>query len=104
LEQSFSIGGSSINNSIWTGVACLKADPRVKKFRRFGKGKGAFVNVVAWAESQDAFVQKVNRHAEELDCILVELDDVQPLESRINLPDHPDELITNGGYLPPSAE
>ena len=58
---------------LWTGLACLKANPKVKTFRRFGKGKGAFVNVVACVESQEAFQERVKRHVEELDCILVEL-------------------------------
>jgi hypothetical protein len=82
------------DGDIWTGIACLKANPKVKDFRRFGEGKGAYVNVVAWAESQVAFEEKVKRHAEGLDCILVELDAVQLLESRINMPDSSEELIT----------
>jgi hypothetical protein len=72
----------------------LKANPKVKNFRRFGKGKGAFVNLVAWAESKPAFEEKVKRHTEGIDCILVELENVQLLEARISLPDFPEELIT----------
>ena len=35
---------------LWTGIACLVADPGCKEFRRFGDdGKGAYVNIVAWA-------------------------------------------------------
>lgn len=82
------------DGDIWTGIACLKANPKVKNFRRFGEGKGAYVNVVAWAESQAAFEEKVKRHTEGLDCILVELDAVQLLESRINMPDFAEELLT----------
>ncbi len=82
-----------INGDIWFGLACLKANPAVKNFRRFGKGKGAYVNIVAWADCQAAFEEKVKRHVEGLDCILVELDDVQLLESRMEIPDSPEELI-----------
>jgi hypothetical protein len=82
------------DGDVWTGIACLKANPKVKNFRRFGKGKGAYVNVVAWADSQAAFEEKVKRHTEGLDCILVELANVQLLESRMNMPDFPEELIT----------
>ncbi len=81
------------DGDIWVGLACLKANPKVKNFRRFGKGKGAYVNVVAWAESKAAFEKKVKRHAEEMQCILVELEEVQLLESRINTPQFPAEFI-----------
>jgi hypothetical protein len=37
--------------------------------------------------------EKVKRHIEGLDCILVELDHVQLLKSRMNLPDFPEEFI-----------
>ena len=47
------------DGDIWTGIACLKANPKVRNFRRFGEGKGAYVNVVAWVESQAAFEEKV---------------------------------------------
>jgi hypothetical protein len=79
---------------LWTGLACLKANPAVKGFRRFGKGKGAYVNVVACVESQAAFEERVKRHSEGMDCILVELEDVQLLEARMSEEDYPEELIT----------
>jgi hypothetical protein len=79
---------------IWTGLACLKANPKVKGFRRFGEGKGAYVNVVAYVESQDAFQERVKQHVEGLDCILVKLENVQLLEARMSGEDYPEELIT----------
>lgn len=79
---------------LWTGIACLKANPEVKGFRRFGKGKGAYVNVVACVESKAAFEERVKRHAEGMDCILVGLEHVQLLEARMSEEDHPEELIT----------
>jgi hypothetical protein len=79
---------------LWTGLACLKANPKVKGFRRFGEGKGAYVNVVACVESQAAFEERVKRHAEGLDCILIGLENVQLLEARMSEEDYPEELIT----------
>jgi hypothetical protein len=78
---------------LWTGLACLKANPKVKGFRRFGKGKGAYVNVVACVESQEAFEKRVKQHVEGLDCILVQLENVQLLETRMSDEDYPAELI-----------
>ena len=49
---------------------------------------------MSWAESKSSFEQKVKRHAEGLDCILVEVEKVQPLELRMNSTDFPEELIT----------
>jgi hypothetical protein len=36
---------------LWTGFVCLVVDPACKTFKPFGKGKDAYLNVVAWAES-----------------------------------------------------
>jgi hypothetical protein len=52
------------------------------------------VNVVACAESQGAFEERVKRHSEGLDCILIGLEKVQLLEARIGEEDYPEELIT----------
>lgn len=78
---------------LWIGVACAKANTNVKSFRRFGKGKGAYVNVVACVESKAAFEERVKRHVEGLDCILVELENVQLLETKMNDEDFPEEII-----------
>lgn len=80
---------------IWTGVACLVADPNCKEFRRFGDdGKGAYVNIVAWASSAEEFADRVKRTAAELDCLLRELAGVKLLEDRMEEPEYPEELIT----------
>lgn len=84
--------GPSTGPDIWTGLACLKPGPKAKKFRLF-KGRGAYVNVVAWAESQAVFEQKVKRHVEGINCILVEFENVQLLKSKMTTPDFPEELI-----------
>jgi hypothetical protein len=79
---------------LWTGVACVVADPNCKEFRRFGDdGKGAYVNIVAWACSEEEFGQRVKQGATELDCILLELEHVQLLDERIESPESPEELI-----------
>jgi len=80
---------------IWTGVACLVADPKCKEFRRFGDdGKGAYVNVVALVNSEAEFKERVERIVPTLDCILLELDHVEPIGKRMEEPDSPEELIT----------
>lgn len=85
----------SVAMELWTGLACLVADPQCQEFRRFGDdGKGAYVNIVAWADSEESFVERVRQAATELDCILLEIDGTQLLDSRMEEPDYPDELIT----------
>jgi len=66
---------------------------KCKNFRRFGGGKGAYVHIVAWAESPKAFEKRVQRAVEELDCILVELDDVAALETLMASPNSPEQFI-----------
>src|SRR5260370_42429254 len=78
----------------WTGSGWLKAKPAVKGFRRFGTDKGAYVNVVACVEAREACEERVKRHVEGLDWILVELEKVQLLEARMGEEDYPEELIT----------
>lgn len=82
------------SKDLWTGLACLKANPEVNNFRRFGNGRGAFVHLVACVESKEQLMHLVEKRAEELDCVLLELEDVQLLESRMSNPDYPEELIT----------
>jgi hypothetical protein len=79
---------------LWTGTACLAADPNCKDFKRFGDaGKGAYVNVVAWASSKQEFAERVKQTATELDCLLLELESIKPLEERMEESDYPEELI-----------
>jgi hypothetical protein len=72
----------------------FKSKSHGQSFRRFGNGKGAYVNVVACVESKAAFEERVKRHAEGMDCILVELEHVQLVEARMSEEDYPEELIT----------
>jgi hypothetical protein len=45
---------------IWTGIACLVADPKCKDFKRFGDdGKGAYVTVAASVDSEAEFRERV---------------------------------------------
>ena len=79
---------------LWVGLAALKPDPVCKNFRRFGKGRGAYVNVVAWAESPQEFERKVRTIAKkDLDCILVELENIERLEQRMCADEFPEEFI-----------
>lgn len=80
---------------LWTGLVCLVADPTCKDFRRFGDGKGAYVNVVAWAESAKHFEQRVTAIAQEqLDCIVREVEQVELLQAAVQRDGCPDELFT----------
>jgi hypothetical protein len=77
---------------LWIGLAGLKANPKCANFHRFGKGKGAYVHIAAWAESREAFELRVRRAAEEIDTVLVELADVDLLEARIASGDCPEQF------------
>lgn len=79
---------------IWTGLICLVPDPACKNFRRFGDGKGAFVNVVAWAESAKHFEQRVMASAEQLDCIVREMEKIELLEVALEREECPEEFFT----------
>jgi hypothetical protein len=80
---------------LWTGLVCVVADPTCKHFKRFGNGKGAYVNVVAWAESAKHFEERVTEIAkEQLDCIVRELEQVELLEVALLRKGCPDEFFT----------
>jgi hypothetical protein len=80
--------------NVWTGVACLVSDPKCKEFRRFGDdGKGAYVNVAASVNSEAEFNERVERIVPTLDCILLELEGVKPIDERVEEPDCPEEII-----------
>ena len=80
---------------IWTGLFCVVADPACKHFKRFGDGKGAYVNVVAWAESGEHFEQRVTTIAlEQLDCIVREVEQVELLEVALQREGCPEEFFT----------
>ena len=60
------------------------ARPRLQKFKRFGNGKGAYMYVVAWAESAEYFERRVTAIAKaQLDCIVREMERVELLESTL---------------------
>ena len=80
---------------LWTGLVCLVADPAWKNFKRFGDGKGAYVNVVAWAESAKHFEDRVASIANrDLDCIALEIEKVELLETVLERENCPDEFFT----------
>jgi hypothetical protein len=56
--------------------------------------RGAYVNVIAWACSEEEFCKKVRKAAADLSCILQESEKVQLLEQRMEETEYPDELIT----------
>jgi len=78
---------------LWTGLACLVPNPNCKDFNLFA-GKGAYVNVVTWAESAVHFEERVRTIvAEQLGCILREMENIGLLEPRMQRDDFPDEFI-----------
>ena len=79
---------------LWIGLACLTANPRSKDFRRFGDGKGAYVQIVAWAKDREHFEQRIKHSVDELDCILRDLDDVELLESKMERGDCSEEVLS----------
>jgi hypothetical protein len=79
---------------LWTGLVCLVADPACKHFKRFGDGRGAYVNVVAWAESAKHFELRVTASAERLDCLVREMEQVELLEAALRREGCPDEFFT----------
>jgi hypothetical protein len=80
---------------LWTGLVCLVANPACLHFKRFGDGKGAYVNVVALAESAKHFEERVTAIAEQqLDCIVQEIEQVELLESALAHEGCPDEFFT----------
>jgi len=79
---------------LWTGLVCLVPDAACKNFRRFGDGKGAYVNVVAWADSATHFEQRVTAMAGQLDCIVREIEQVELLDAALEREGCSDELFT----------
>ena len=89
------MGDNICRMQLWTGLLCLVPNPDCKDFRRFGDGRGAYVNVVTWAESAKHFEDRVTAIAlEQLDCIVRELERVELLESAVRRDGCPDELFT----------
>jgi hypothetical protein len=78
---------------VWAGLAELRGNPDCKSFRRFGKNKGAFVWVAAWAGSQAVFEAKVKVMSESLDCILYGLENVGLMDAKMETDDYPEEFI-----------
>jgi hypothetical protein len=88
---------------LWTGLVCLVADPACKNFKRFGDGRGAYVNVVAWAESAKHFEDRVTTIAgEQLDCIasFAKWIRLNYLETALQCEGCPDEFFTIASHSP----
>jgi hypothetical protein len=57
------------------------------------EGKGAYVHVAAWAESRSHFEARVKVSAEQLDCILREIEEVGLLETKMQAETYPEEFL-----------
>jgi len=66
-------------NEIWIGLAELMP---LDGCTLMGEAKGAFVNVVGWADSSDAFYSKIERIVATLHMKLLSLEDAEPFSQR----------------------
>jgi hypothetical protein len=81
-----------VSMRLWFGMACLVPDPS-KELKRFGEdGLGAYLNIIAWACSEEEFRERVKWLATELDCTLMDLENIEPLGEDVENPEDPDEL------------
>jgi len=80
----------TMKNEIWIGLAEVVALPGCK---RLGDGKGAFVKIALWADSDSDFFAKVNKAISELDLHLLELEDREPLAKRLSQIEAGDETL-----------
>ena len=79
---------------LWTGLVCLVPDPSYRDFKLFN-GKGACVNVVAWADSDRHFEKRVTETAkEQLACIVREIEEVELLDAALQREGCSDEFFT----------
>ena len=51
------------------------------------------MHVFAWADSREAYSKRVQTITEELDCILVDLEEVELLEIKMDSGDFPEEFF-----------
>src|SRR6202035_1950974 len=70
----------NMKSEIWIGLADVVPLPGCK---RLGTGKGAFVKVALWANSDSDFCSKVARAISDLDLKLLELEDREPIVNRL---------------------
>jgi hypothetical protein len=69
-----------MKHELWIGLAEVIALPGCK---RLGTGKGAFVKVALWANSDSDFYSRVAKAISELDLELLELEDREPLTKKM---------------------
>jgi len=79
-----------MNAEIWIGLAEVVALPGCK---RLGSGKGAFVKVALWADSDSDFYSRTTKAISELDLQLLELEDREPLSKRLARTQAGDETL-----------
>ena len=79
-----------MNDEIWIGLAEVIALPGCL---RLAGGKGAFVKVALWPNSESDFCAKVHKAISELDLQMLELDDREPLAIRLSRIEAGDETL-----------
>ena len=78
---------------LYAGLACLKANPNCKDFRRFGNRNRPLCACFRLGQLREAYSKRVQTITEELDCILVDLEEVELLEIKMDSGDFPEEFF-----------
>jgi len=79
---------------LWTGISCLVANPECEIQEIRGCWERCIRKRSRFGKLREDFAGRVGQTAAELDCILLELDGIKLLDSRMEEPDRPEELIT----------
>lgn len=69
-----------ISKEVWIGLITVKPKPGNKFFDN--SSKGAYVNILAWADRKSDFESEVKNALNDYDLKLVEMEDVEPLLTR----------------------
>jgi hypothetical protein len=79
-----------MNKQIWVGMA--EVTP-LEGCTALGGSKGAYVNVMAWAESDVQFRTVLERNMGQLKLALADVRDAEPWEVRSSSPELPQEMF-----------
>jgi hypothetical protein len=83
---------------IWIGLAEVAAGPECNIL---ATGKAAFTNVLTYAETQDEYRRKVIEMMEHYGAAVLDINDIEPLRSRLEKTSVDDELLAIADELEP---
>lgn len=72
--------GIKKSKEVWIGLITVKPKPGNKFFAK--NSKGAYVNILAWADRTSEFQSEVKHALDDYHLKLVEMEDVEPLSVR----------------------